>query len=119
MSDTANVSRSYSGGILPAALVPARPVSPIEAKLLALLERECEICGTAEVGFALWPDHDMQRKGAAIAAAKILGKLRVLNLIAVSETEAGPSYSVSALGRIALEDYRASKIDKRQLSLLD
>ena len=41
----------------------------IQRSLIQLLERSGPICGTAAVGFALWPDRDMQSQGAALAAA--------------------------------------------------
>ncbi|MYM92351.1 hypothetical protein [Duganella vulcania] len=100
-------------------LTPARPVTAIEADLLALLDRQGCIRGTAQVGYELWPDHEMQAQGAAIAAAKVIGKLRVLDMVLVSKNGETYSYEISAMGKVALEAFRSSKIDPRQLSLID
>lgn len=103
-----------------AALADAqRPrLSPIESDLVALLE-EGPIHGTAEIGYRLWPDREMQPQGAACAANGILRRLLDRHYIESSLVEHRRSYTVTAAGRDAREHDRLDAIDPRQLTLLD
>lgn len=93
-------------------------LSPIENDLVALLEKG-PIVGTAEVGYRLWPDRDMQPQGAACAANGILRRLLDRGYIAPAQVEDRRSWSVTAAGIDAREQDRLDTIDPRQLTLLD
>ncbi|MFC5511130.1 hypothetical protein ACFPOU_08315 [Massilia jejuensis] len=103
-----------------AALAQAqRPrLSAIETELVALLEVKGPIHGTAQVGYALWPDREMQPQGAAIAAGGILRRLLDRAYIASALADNRRSYSVTASGIEAREQDRIDAIDPRQLTLL-
>jgi len=94
-------------------------LSPIENELIALLEKNGPIHGTAEVGYALWPDREMQPQGAAIAAGGILRRLLDRAYIESTLVENRRSYSVTASGIEAREQDRIDAIDPRQLTLLE
>jgi len=94
-------------------------LSPIENELVALLEAKGPIHGTAEVGFALWPDREMQPQGAAIAAGGILRRLLDRGYIASTLADHRRSYCVTDSGRDAREQDRLDSIDPRQLTLLE
>lgn len=104
-----------------AALVQAqRPrLSAIESELVALLETKGTIHGTAAVGYALWPDREMEPQGAAIAAGGILRRLLDRAYIAATLVENRRSYSVTESGKEAREQDRLDAIDPRQLTLLE
>lgn len=93
-------------------------LSAIETELVALLETKGPIHGTAEVGFALWPDREMQPQGAAIAAGGILRRLLDRAYIASTLIDDRRSYSVTESGKEAREQDRIDAIDPRQLTLL-
>ena len=94
-------------------------LSEIETELVALLETKGPIYGTAEVGFALWPDREMQPQGAAIAAGGILRRLLDRAYIASTLIDNRRSYSVTESGKEAREQDRIDAIDPRQLTLLE
>ena len=94
-------------------------LSAIETELVALLETKGPIHGTAEVGYALWPDREMQSQGAAIAAGGILRRLLDRAYIASTLVDNRRSYSVTASGIEAREQDRIDAIDPRQLTLLE
>lgn len=94
-------------------------LSAIETELVALLETKGPIHGTAEVGFALWPDREMQPQGAAIAAGGILRRLLDRAYIASTLIDNRRSYSVTENGKEAREQDRIDAIDPRQLTLLE
>lgn len=94
-------------------------LSAIENNLVALLEAKGTIHGTAEVGFALWPDREMQPQGAAIAAGGILRRLLDRGYIASTLVDERRAYSVTDSGRDAREQDRIDAIDPRQLTLLE
>jgi hypothetical protein len=93
-------------------------LSPIENELVALLEQG-PIIGTAEVGYRLWPDREMQSQGAACAANGILRRLLDRAYIESAQVEDRRSWSVTQAGRDAREQDRLDAIDPRQLTLLD
>lgn len=93
-------------------------LSPIENDLVAMLE-EGPIHGTAEVGYRLWPDREMQPQGAACAANGILRRLLDRHYIESCLLDHRRSYFVTAAGRSAREQDRIDAIDPRQLTLLD
>ncbi|MBY0242141.1 MAG: hypothetical protein K2X55_22800 [Burkholderiaceae bacterium] len=93
-------------------------LSPIENELVALLERG-PIVGTAEVGYRLWPNREMQPQGAACAANGILRRLLDRGFIESRQVEDRRSWSVTKVGRDAREQDRLDTIDPRQLTLLD
>lgn len=94
-------------------------LSAIETELVAMLEKKGPIHGTAEVGYALWPDRKMQPLGAAIAACGILRRLLDRAYIASALVDNRRSYSVTASGIEAREQDRIDAIDPRQLTLLE
>lgn len=93
-------------------------LSPIENELVALLEKG-PIVGTAEVGYQLWPDRDMQPQGAACAANGILRRLLDRGYIDSAQVDDRRAWSVTDAGREAREQDRLDTIDPRQLTLLD
>lgn len=93
-------------------------ISDIEYSLLKLLIQRGSIRGTAQVGFALWPDRMMQAQGAAVAAGNVLRRLRERKMVEHSLDERTSTYTIAAAGRRAIADYEAAQIDPRQLSLL-
>lgn len=93
-------------------------LSPIENDLVALLEKGL-IVGTAEVGYQLWPDRDMQPQGAACAANGILRRLLDRGYIDSAQVDDRRAWSVTDAGREAREQDRLDTIDPRQLTLLD
>lgn len=96
-----------------------RLLSPIEAALVNLLNDAGGISGAANVGYALWPDRDMQAQGAAFAAMGVLSRLQELGYCAAEPDGKGTTYSVTPQGMLALQRYRLSLVDPRQMSLLD
>lgn len=94
-------------------------LSPIENELVALLEKDGPIHGTAEVGYALWPNREMQPQGAAIAAGGILRRLLDRGYIESTLVDDRRSYSVTHSGKNAREQDRLDAIDPRQLTLLE
>jgi len=94
-------------------------LSAIETELVALLETKGPIHGTAKVGFALWPDREMQPQGAAIAAGGILRRLLDRAYVASTLIDNRRSYSVTESGKEAREQDRIDAIDPRQLTLLE
>jgi len=94
-------------------------LSPIETNLVALLEKNGPILGTAEVGYALWPDRDMQPQGAAIAVGGILRRMLDRGYIESILVDHRRSYAVTECGRTAREQDRIDAIDPRQLTLLE
>lgn len=93
-------------------------LSSIENELVALLEQG-PIVGTAEVGYRLWPDREMQPQGAACAANGILRRLFDRGYIESAQVEDRRSWSVTNAGREAREQDRLDTIDPRQMTLLD
>jgi len=93
-------------------------LSLIENELVALLEKG-PIVGTAEVGYQLWPDRDMQPQGAACAANGILRRLLDRGYIDSIQVDDRRSWSVTEAGSTAREQDRLDTIDPRQLTLLD
>lgn len=93
-------------------------LSPIENELVALLEQGT-IVGTAEVGYRLWPDREMQSQGAACAANGILRRLLDRGYIESAQVGDRRSWSVTEAGSAAREQDRLDAIDPRQLTLLD
>lgn len=93
-------------------------LSPIENDLVALLERG-PIVGTAEVGYHLWPDRDMQPQGAACAANGILRRLLDRGYIDSDQVGDRRRWRVTAAGSDAREQDRIDAIDPRQLTLLE
>lgn len=77
-------------------------LSAIELSLMRLLDSKGPIRGTAQVGYALWPNRSMQPQGAALAAGRILRRLLDKGHI-TSEYESQLSrYDISGTGREAL-----------------
>ncbi len=93
-------------------------LSTIEKFLLNVLSIQ-EIRGTAQVGYALWPDRNMQPQGAALAAGKILRSLRDKGFVSSADREGLSCYAITTSGRFALKEAQESLIDPRQLSLID
>jgi hypothetical protein len=93
-------------------------LSPIENELVALLEHG-PIIGTAEVGYRLWPDRDMQPQGAACAANGILRRLLDRGYIESAQVDDRRKWEVTHVGKDAREQDRLDMIDPRQLTLLE
>ena len=93
--------------------------TPIERTLVELLVEHGAIRGTAQVGYALWPDRAMQPQGAALAAGKVLRGLRDRGTIDSNFDDKLSRYVVTASGREALAADLQESIDARQLTLLD
>lgn len=104
-----------------AALAQAqRPrLSPIENKVVALLEKMGPILGAAEVGYALWPERDIGRQGAAGVAGRILRRIIDQGYVHATLDDDGWSYRVTDSGIEAREKDRLDAIDPRQLTLLE
>ena len=104
-----------------AALAQAqRPrLSPIENKVVALLEKMGPILGAAEVGYALWPERDIGRQGAAGVAGRILRRIIDQGYVHATLGDDGWSYRVTDSGIEAREKDRLDAIDPRQLTLLE
>lgn len=93
-------------------------LSQIENDLVALLERG-PIVGTAEVGYHLWPDREMQPQGAACAANGILRRLLDRGYIDSDQVGDRRRWRVTTAGSHAREQDRIDAIDPRQLTLLE
>lgn len=93
-------------------------LSQIENDLVALLERG-PIVGTAEVGYHLWPDREMQPQGAACAANGILRRLLDRGYIDSDQVGDRRRWRVTAAGSDARAQDRIDAIDPRQLTLLE
>ena len=93
-------------------------LSSIENDLVALLERG-PIVGTAEVGYHLWPDREMQPQGAACAANGILRRLLDRGYIDSDQVGDRRRWCVTTAGSDAREQDRIDAIDPRQLTLLE
>jgi len=91
----------------------------IERSLIQILERSGPICGTAAVGFALWPDRDMQSQGAALAVSRVLKEALERGHVTCSPCDGQMRYEVTPAGSAALAAARLADVDPRQLSLLD
>jgi hypothetical protein len=90
--------------------------TPIERALVTLFVDSGPIRGTAQVGYALWPERAMQPQGAALAAGKVLRDCGIID----SHFEAKLSrYVVTANGREALAADLKEAVDERQLTLLN
>jgi hypothetical protein len=87
--------------------------------LLALLVDHGPIRGTAQVGYALWPDRTMQPQGAAVAVGGILRRLRTKGFIASVPDSILSRYEVTNNGRAALAAELQDAVDSRQMTLLD
>lgn len=109
------------GGSTPCsdAVPSTRLLSPIEAALVNLLNDTGGIGGAANVGYALWPDRDMQAQGAAFAAMGVLSRLQDMRYCAGDTDGKTTTYIVTPLGMLALQRFRRSLVDPRQMSLLD
>jgi hypothetical protein len=92
--------------------------SPIERTLVALLIDGGPIRGTAQVGYALWPDRSMQPQGAALAAGKVIRRLHDTGAIERHVDATLARYEVTAIGRAWLAADLLESVDVRQLSLL-
>lgn len=73
-----------------------------ELTLLQCLATQGPIRGTAQVGYALWPDRSMQPQGAALAAGKILRGLRNKGYVASHYESKLSRYEMTNPGRTAL-----------------
>lgn len=104
-----------------AALAQARRprLSPIENKVVALLEKTGPIHETAEVGYALWPHRDIGPQGAAGVAGRILRRIIDLGYVRATLGDDGWSYKATDSGIEAREQDRLDAIDPRQLTLLE
>jgi hypothetical protein len=77
-------------------------MTSIEHTLLRCLASQGPIRGTAQVGYALWPDRSMQPQGAALAAGKILRGLRNKGYVASYSESKLSRYEITNRGRTAL-----------------
>jgi len=77
-------------------------MTSIELTLLQCLATKGPIRGTAQVGYALWPDRSMQPQGAALAAGKILRGLRDKGYVASHYESKLSRYEITNPGRAAL-----------------
>lgn len=94
-------------------------LSPIENKVVALLEKMGPILGAAEVGFGLWPERDIGRQGAGGVAGRILRRIINQGYVHATLGDDGWSYRVTGSGIEAREQDRLDAIDSRQLTLLE
>lgn len=92
-------------------------MTPIQRQLLGKLKEIGPIRGTAQVGYALWPDRSMQPQGAAVAAGKVIRTLRAVGHVQVETENKLSVYSLTAAGSAALEADRLSSADDRQASM--
>ena len=87
-------------------MVPARQgkcrMTLIEHTLLRCLASQGPIRGTAQVGYALWPDRPILPQGAALAAGKILRGLRDKGCVASYGESTLSRYEITNQGRTAL-----------------
>ena len=93
--------------------------TPIERMLVTLLVEAGPIRGTAQVGYALWPERSMQPQGAALAAGKVLRGLRDSGVIDSHYDAKLSRYEVTAMGREKLAADLQESVDVRQLTLLN
>lgn len=82
-------------------------MTPIEQTLLKRLASQGPIRGTAQVGYALWPERSMQPQGAALAAGKILRGLRDKGYVASHNESKLSRYEITKQGRVALAEQAA------------
>jgi len=82
-------------------------MTPIEQALLHRLATTGPIRGTAQVGYALWPDRTMQPQGAALAAGKILRGLRDSGYVDSHYESKLSRYEITDQGRAALTQQAA------------
>lgn len=94
-------------------------LSPIENKVVAVLEKMGPILGAAEVGYALWPERDIGRQGAGGVAGRILRRIIDQGYVHATLVDDGWSYRVTGSGIEAREQDRLDAIDSRQLTLLE
>jgi hypothetical protein len=95
-------------------------LSPIEAKLVTLLSAQGVIRGTAQVGYALWPDRAMLSQGAAFAASNVLRRMQKRGFVvcrAGGRGRRGKSYRVTKSGERAVTAVLTATVDPRQLTL--
>jgi hypothetical protein len=79
----------------------------IEQTLLRCLATQGPIRGTAQVGYALWPDRSMQPQGAALAAGKILRGLRDKGYVDSHYESKLSRYEITTQGHVALAEQSA------------
>lgn len=94
-------------------------MTPAERKVVRLLLTRGPIRGTAQVGFALWPEREMTSQGAAVAVGGILRRLVNKRYVRCWVQDGATVYACTTLGDHAQEMDRLDTIDPRQLSLLD
>lgn len=94
-------------------------MTSIQRQLLSHLAANGSVRGTAQVGYALWPDRAMQPQGAAVAAGKVIRALRTLGFLEVGTDANLAVYDINAAGRSALQAEQLTLADQRQMSLLD
>jgi hypothetical protein len=94
-------------------------MTPAERKVVRLLLTRGPIRGTAQVGFALWPDREMTPQGAAVAVGGILRRLVNKRYVRSWILDGITVWACTTLGDHAQEMDRLSNIDPRQLSLID
>jgi len=79
-------------------------MTSIEQTLLQRLASQGTIRGTAQIGYALWPDRSMQPQGAALAAGKILRGLCDKGYVASHSESKLSRYEITNQGRVALAE---------------
>lgn len=94
-------------------------LTPAERRVVHLLLKRGPIRGTAQVGFALWPDREMSPQGAAVAVGGILRRLVDKRYVRTWIQDGATVYACTTLGDHAQELDRLDTIDPRQLSLID
>ena len=90
-------------------------INAIEQRLLSVLAEKGPIRGTAQVGFALWPDRFMQPQGAAFAASNVIRMAHEHQLITLHTDLDRIRYEITQLGREALATAIKASKDERQL----
>ena len=90
-------------------------LSKIERQLLKMLIAEGPLYGTAQVGYQLWADREMEPQGAAVAAGGVLRRLIEREYICQERAGGVSKYTVTDNGIIALDQALLSDIDPRQL----
>ena len=94
-------------------------LSKIERQLLKLLIDDGPLYGTAQVGYHLWADRDMEPQGAAVAAGGVLRRLIERDCICQERAGGVSKYVITDHGIIALDQALMSDIDPRQLGFFE
>jgi len=89
----------------------------IEKIILRVIIEQGSITGTSTVGFAIWPNRNIQPQGAAAGAGRFLRRLIDRGFVITTQDHTAlPCYRVTSIGHQVWKD---ETIDSRQMSLLE